>query len=74
MKEKKVKKPMAGHFKKAGVPPMRHVAEFKLKNVEGFEVGQQLDIEEMFPVGAKVDVAGTSTGERRSLYQHSSSV
>jgi len=63
MKEKNVKKPMAGHFKKAGVPPMRHVCEFRLNDTEGFEVGQQLDIAEMFPEGAVVDVAGTTVGE-----------
>ena len=36
-KDKHTTKPMAGHFKKAGVTPQRHLAEFK-----GFEGEHQL--------------------------------
>lgn len=35
----------------------------QLKSVEGFEPGQQLNVEEIFSVGDKVDVAGTSIGK-----------
>ena len=35
----------------------------QLKSVEGFEPGQQLKVEEIFKVGEKVDVAGTTIGK-----------
>ena len=36
---RKTKKPQAGHFKKAGVTPRRHVAEIRMDDVSGYEVG-----------------------------------
>lgn len=60
-KEKHVTKPMSGHFKKAGVSPMRHLAEFK-----SFEtvpaLGETLTVE-LFQEGGFVDVVGTSKGK-----------
>ncbi len=35
----------------------------QLKSVEGYEPGQQLNVEEVFKVGDIVDVAGTSIGK-----------
>ena len=35
----------------------------QLKSVEGYEPGQQLNVEEIFKVGDKVDVAGTTNGK-----------
>ena len=35
----------------------------QLKSVEGYEPGQQLNVEEIFKVGEKVDVAGTTNGK-----------
>ena len=34
---RKVKKPQAGHFNKAGVTPRRHVAEIRMDDVSGYE-------------------------------------
>jgi large subunit ribosomal protein L3 len=56
----KVNKPEAGHFKKAGVEPVKHLKEFR--NVEQqYEVGSQITVTE-FKTGDKVKVSGTSKG------------
>lgn len=61
--ERKITKPEVGHLKKAGTPPLRHLREFRVKSVEGYEPGQQLQFQEMFQVGDLVDIAGTSIGK-----------
>ncbi len=61
-KKKNVNKPEAGHFKKAGVPPMRVLREIRLDKAErlaGYQVGQTLTVE-MFEPGELVDVVGVS--------------
>jgi large subunit ribosomal protein L3 len=59
---RKVNKPDAGHFRKAGVPPRRHVAELRTPDASEYEVGQELTAE-LFEAGSKVDVVGTSKGK-----------
>lgn len=63
-KTKNVNKPMMGHFKKAGVPPLRFIKEFRLEDEELdlFEVGKAYGIE-IFEVGSYVDVGGISKGK-----------
>ncbi|NMA73789.1 MAG: 50S ribosomal protein L3 [Bacteroidales bacterium] len=60
-KEKHTSNPLLGHFKKAGVTPKRHLAEFK-----GFEkelqLGDTLTVE-VFEGTLFVDVVGTSKGK-----------
>ena len=60
-KEKHTTQPMPGHFKKAGVAPMRHLAEFKSFATEP-ALGDTLTVE-LFEEGGFVDVAGTSKGK-----------
>ena len=59
--EKHTNKAEAGHFKAAGVQPMRHLAEF-----DGFEqevkLGDTLTVD-MFEENSFVDVVGTSKGK-----------
>ncbi|KAL3162004.1 Plastid ribosomal protein L3, imported to chloroplast, large ribosomal subunit [Trebouxia sp. C0009 RCD-2024] len=61
--ERKVTRPEAGHCKKAGASAMRHLREFKIPDVSGYEPGQALNVEDLFKVGDMVDVAGTSIGK-----------
>jgi large subunit ribosomal protein L3 len=62
-KPAKVGKPMAGHFKKAGVPPTRVRREVKLKpGGENPKVGDQV-LASIFASGERVDVIGTSRGK-----------
>lgn len=56
-----------GHFGKAGVEPMRHLAESRVaaEEAESYEVGQELGAG-VFEAGQKVDVVGTSRGRGTS--------
>jgi large subunit ribosomal protein L3 len=56
-----VNKPMNGHFKRAGTEPTRVVREFRIDSVDGFALGQNLDLS-LFDIGEKVDVTGISKG------------
>ncbi|OQX56866.1 MAG: 50S ribosomal protein L3 [Thermotoga sp. 4484_232] len=59
--EKKVNKPLLGHFKKFGVKPFRILKEFRVENVDEFEIGQEINVS-MFKEGDIVDVTGWSKG------------
>lgn len=61
-KEKNVSKAVNGHFKKAGVSPKHQVVEFRDFIPEGLEVGDDLNISDVFSVGDKVDVVAISKG------------
>ncbi|MTI94232.1 MAG: 50S ribosomal protein L3 [Firmicutes bacterium] len=61
-KEQRLNKPQLGHFKRAGQPAMKHLAEFKLENSNKFEVGQQITAD-IFEAGDIVDVTGISKGK-----------
>ncbi|MFQ5828897.1 MAG: 50S ribosomal protein L3 [Candidatus Methylomirabilia bacterium] len=60
--KKRATKPQAGHFKKAGVAPLRVLREFRLEKTEAYRVGQTLTVE-MFTSGELVDVSGVSKGK-----------
>jgi large subunit ribosomal protein L3 len=62
IKTSKVNKPMAGHFKKAGVEPRRFVAEVRLDEGESRKVGEQVRVD-IFEPGSNVHVTGTSKGK-----------
>ena len=59
-KEKNTTKPMMGHFKKAGVSPKRHLAEFKYDTE--YNLGDTITVE-LFNEAGFVDVIGTSKGK-----------
>ena len=60
-KDKRTTQPEAGHFKKAGVTPKRHLAEFK--GFEGeYKLGDTLTVD-LFEGVEFVDVIGTSKGK-----------
>lgn len=63
-KPKHTNKPLAGMFKKANVDPKRTVRELRVSPefAAGFEVGQKLPIDQIFEVGQRVDVQGTTRG------------
>jgi large subunit ribosomal protein L3 len=58
---RKVTKPEAGHFAKAGVPPRRYLLEIRTKDASSYTLGQEVTAE-VFSAGAVVDVVGTSKG------------
>jgi len=59
---RKVTKPLAGHFEKAGVTPRRHVAEIRTPDAATYNLGQELTVD-IFAAGEGVDVVGTSKGK-----------
>lgn len=62
VKPYKVNKPIKGIFKKAGVELRKYLREFKVDNIEDFEVGQELKVD-IFKEGEKVDITGISKGK-----------
>ncbi|MGI5504421.1 50S ribosomal protein L3 [Lentzea sp. CA-135723] len=59
---RKVNKPVAGHFAKAGVTPRRHLVELRTVDASEYTVGQEITAE-VFEAGAVVDITGTSKGK-----------
>lgn len=59
---RKVTKPLAGHFEKAGVTPRRHLAEVRTTDAAEYALGQELAVD-IFEAGQLVDVVGTSKGK-----------
>ena len=60
-KEKHTTKAEAGHFKAAGVEPLRHVAEFK-GFAQELKLGDKITVD-IFAENSYVDVIGTSKGK-----------
>src|SRR4051812_35374552 len=59
---RKVNKPEAGHFAKAGVPPRRYLVEIRTSDASSYTLGQEVTAE-LFAAGVRVDVVGTSKGK-----------
>lgn len=59
---KRVTKPLSGHFAKADVSPKRYLREFRVDDLSGLEVGQEIKAD-IFRPGDKVSVTGVSKGK-----------
>ena len=62
VKAKKVTKPEAGHFAKAGVTPRRHLVELRTSDASEYTLGQEISAD-VFADADIVDVSGTSKGK-----------
>lgn len=62
-KAQRLTKAQQGHFAGAGIDPTKVLREFRVKNAADYKVGQTLTISDVFTVGQKVDVVGTSKGK-----------
>ena len=60
-KEKNATKAEIGHAKKAGSAPKRFLKESRVSNASEYQVGSEIKAD-IFEVGQKVDVTGTSKG------------
>src|SRR4051794_9757939 len=60
---RKVSKPVAGHYGKAGVTPRRHLIELRTESVDGYQVGAEITAPGVFADGDIVDVTGTTKGK-----------
>jgi len=59
---RKVNKPQAGHFAKAGTTPRRHLVEIRTADAATYTIGQELPVD-TFEAGEVIDVTGTSKGK-----------
>lgn len=61
IKEKKLIRPIKGHFTKANVTPKKHLREFRLEEIS-YKVGDEIKAD-IFTAGETVDVTGTTKGK-----------
>jgi large subunit ribosomal protein L3 len=61
VKPQRIRKPAAGHFKRAGVPPFKYLHEFK-GEAEKYKAGDVITAE-IFKAGDIIDVSGKSKGK-----------
>jgi len=66
--QKALNKPELGHLAKSSCAPVRHLKEYRLDAEGGYELGQQITVEQ-FSAGQIVDVVGTSIGRGFAGYQ-----
>lgn len=61
VKEKRVNKPVSGHYKKANIAVQKVLRELRLADISNLEVGSVINCD-IFKEGDKVDIQGTSKG------------
>jgi len=59
--EKRVTKPLQGHFKKAGIKPKKYLAEVRVEDLNEYKVGDELKVD-IFSDITKVNVTAKSKG------------
>jgi large subunit ribosomal protein L3 len=59
---RKVNKPRAGHFEKAGVAPRRHIVELRTTDAGEYELGQEVTVS-TFQAGQVIDVTSKTKGK-----------
>jgi large subunit ribosomal protein L3 len=62
VKERRVNKPLKGHFDKAGVEYKKNIREFRTDDVDSFNIGDEIKVD-VFEQGQFVDVTGKSKGK-----------
>lgn len=60
-REKLVNKPVRGHLAKAGLKAVRYLREIRTKDVDNYQVGDEIKCD-LFEPGQLVDVVGTTKG------------
>ncbi len=60
-KEKRTKKPVLGMCKKAGIPPVEFIREFRVDDTSAFDIGERVPVS-LLQEGDRVDVVGWSKG------------
>lgn len=63
MPERRANKPTAGHFKRAGLTPHRHLVEVRVDDADAYKLGQEISIADVLAKGSRADVAGVSRGK-----------
>src|SRR5690606_2263434 len=61
IRDKLINKPLKGHFDKAKVDSERYLREWKLDDIENYNIGDEIKVD-IFSEGDRIDVAGTTKG------------
>jgi len=61
--EHKATRPVAGHYRKAGVATHRHLVEVRVDDASAYKVGQEISIADVLAKGDRADVAGITKGK-----------
>ena len=61
-REDRTKKPLLGHFKKAGVKPKRFIKEIRISDKDKYKIGREIKVD-IFKEGDFVDISGTTIGK-----------
>jgi len=61
-RDSRLNKPELGHAKAAGKGGFYHIKEFRVADIDQYEIGQEIAITDLFKVGDLVDVSGWSKG------------
>jgi len=59
--ERRLTRPLVGHFKRAGVSPQRRLFEVRVDDPENYNVGDIISVD-IFAEGDKIDISGISRG------------
>jgi large subunit ribosomal protein L3 len=62
-KAKNVNRPMKGHMNKADKGYFQTLREVRVTQADDFQLGQALSAEDIFKIGERIDVIGTSKGK-----------
>jgi len=68
IREKLINKPAKGHLSKSGAQLLRHLREYRVDDLGGFELGAAITVKD-FEAGQKVDVSGNTMGRGFAGYQ-----
>lgn len=60
--EKRLGKPLVGHYKKASTAPRRFLKELRVENASQYSLGQEIDVD-LFAEGEYVDATAVSKGK-----------
>ncbi len=61
-KAQRLNKAEQGHLRKAGKGGFEILREFRFEDVSPYEVGQEIKVTDLFKLGDRIDVSGTSKG------------
>src|SRR5262249_38109805 len=61
-KPQRANKPLLGHCKAAGAGPFMVLREFRVADVDNYEIGGELTISQIFQAGELVDIVGRTKG------------
>lgn len=55
-------KPNLGHFNKVNLPPFKYLKEYKIVELQDYEIGQKFGVE-IFKIGESVNITGLTIGK-----------